>query len=201
MTQKRIDARGQACPQPVVMTRDAIEHAAENNITVLVDTEIARDNVSRFAGSKGCLVDVEKSSNGEFAIHIHKNGYSSADTGKADEQTSPVQGPVVYLFDADYIGSNRELGKILVNGFLKATLSLNNNNITVVLISNGVRLATKGSYVLDVMHTIAEAGIEILVCGTCLDFFKIRDDLKIGTVSNALEIMEVLTGAGNVVRF
>ena len=107
----------------------------------------------------------------------------------------------VYLLDADYIGSNMELGKVLVNGFLKASASLKHTSCTIILISNAVRLATKNSYALEVLSTLEQKGYRILICGTCLDFFKIRDNLTIGTISNALEIMQAMTGAGKVVKF
>lgn len=108
---------------------------------------------------------------------------------------------IVYLFDTDYIGSNMELGKVLVNGFLTAALTLQHTQCTIVLISNAVRLATKGSYALDVLSKLCAKGYRILICGTCLDFFKIRADVQVGTISNALEIMQVMTEAGKVVKF
>jgi len=108
---------------------------------------------------------------------------------------------IVYLLDADYIGSNMELGKVLVNGFLKASASLEHTCCTIILVSNAVRLATKNSYALEVLSTLEQKGYRILICGTCLDFFKIRDNLTIGTISNALEIMQAMTDAGKVVKF
>jgi intracellular sulfur oxidation DsrE/DsrF family protein len=108
---------------------------------------------------------------------------------------------IVYLFDADYIGSNMELGKVLVNGFLSAAANLENTRCTIVLVSNAVRLATKNSYALDVLSKLVQKGYRILICGTCLDFFKIRADVQIGTISNALEIMQAMTVAGKVIKF
>jgi len=108
---------------------------------------------------------------------------------------------VVYLLDADYIGSNMELGKVLVNGFFNAATALDHTRCTIILVSNAVRLATKNSYALEVLSTLAQKGYRILICGTCLDFFKIRDNVAIGTISNALEIMQVMTSAEKVVKF
>lgn len=107
---------------------------------------------------------------------------------------------LAYLFESDFIGSNRELGKVLVNGFLNAIISLPKRKSTIILISNGVKLATTGSYVLDTLSKLTHSGFEILICGTCLDFFKIRDKVQIGTISNALEIMETLTSASKVIK-
>ena len=107
----------------------------------------------------------------------------------------------VYLFDSDFIGTNRELGKVLSNGFLKAIGSLSGYSITIIFISNGVRLATEGTYVLEPLQKLEDAGAEILICGTCLDFFKIRDKVVVGSVSNALEITERLTDADRTIKF
>jgi tRNA 2-thiouridine synthesizing protein A len=108
---------------------------------------------------------------------------------------------IVYLFDSDYVGSNRELGKVLLNGFMNAALSLPHKNCTVILISNAVKLAVRGSYALDVLNNLQQQGVGILICGTCLDFFKIRDEVAIGTVSNALEIMQRMTMASSTIKF
>lgn len=120
---------------------------------------------------------------------------------RGDGAPEVITDEVVYLLDADYIGSNMELGKVLLNGFLSAATSLEHTRCTIVLISNAVRLATKNSYALDVLSRLMLKGYRILICGTCLDFFKIRDNVEIGTISNALEIMQTITAAGKVVKF
>jgi tRNA 2-thiouridine synthesizing protein A len=108
---------------------------------------------------------------------------------------------IVYLLDADYIGSNMELGKVLINGFMNAAASLEHTRCSIILVSNAVRLATKNSYALEVFEKLTRKGYRILICGTCLDFFKIRDNVKVGTISNALEIMQTMTSAEKVVKF
>ena len=106
-----------------------------------------------------------------------------------------------YLFDSDYIGTNRELGKVLSNGFLNAIGSLSGYSITIIFIGTGVRLTIGGSYVLEPLQKLQDSGAEILICGTCLDFFKIRNKVVVGTVSNALEITERLTSADKTIKF
>ena len=108
---------------------------------------------------------------------------------------------IVYLLDADYIGSNMELGKVLVNGFMNAAASLEYSRCAIVLVSNAVRLATKNSYALEVFSNLEQKGYRILICGTCLDFFKLRDTVAVGTISNALEIMQTMTNAEKVIKF
>ncbi len=196
-----IDAQGLACPQPVVLTKKALAES-DGHIVVLVDSENALENVTRLANSMGCAVGVVDKGSGVAEIRIQKEE-CVCETAVMPQETPSAssQGEFVFLLDSDYIGTNRELGKVLANGFLNASLNLENKKSSVVLISNGVRLATEGSYALEVLEKVSDNGGKILICGTCLDFFKIRDKVRVGTISNALEILECLTGAGKVIKF
>jgi len=196
-----IDAKGLACPQPVIMTKKALEENESGEIVISVDNEPAKENISRMAQTKGYPVTVKGNDNGFFEITIRKARGSAESLPAVKSGPEDAGGKLVYVFDADFIGTNRDLGKVLTNGFLNAALSLDNKNASVILISNGVKLAVKKSYALDVLTRISDAGIPILVCGTCLDFFKVRNKLQVGTVSNALEIMECMTGAAKVIKF
>jgi tRNA 2-thiouridine synthesizing protein A len=199
MKKKEVDARGLACPQPVVLTKKALDDTPEGEILVLVDNENARDNVIRLAESQGCAATARQGG-GCFAVAIKKKA-GAVQQAAAFEATCPVpEGEIVYLFDADHIGSNRELGKVLINGFLNAALSLPHKKCSIILISGGVRLAVTGSYALEVLGKLKDYGFSILICGTCLDYFKIRDKVQIGTVSNALDIMARMTEAAKVIK-
>ena len=200
MKKVEINAKGLACPQPVVMTKNALAEIERGEVVVTVDSEVARDNVKRMAESEGCSVSIEDQGDNVYSLHLTKVGSSTASQELAIEKKLTHE-PLVYLFDSDFIGGNRELGKVLVNGFLNAIPSLPKRKSTIVLISNGVKLAIAGSYVLDTLKQFEQMGFTILICGTCLDFFKIREKVQAGTISNALEIMEALTTAVKVVKF
>ncbi len=200
MERKKIDVRGLACPEPVVITKKALEEITEGEILVLADTENARDNIVRFARSQGCETSTA-ADQGYYRIAISKrSGAQPAAEPYVADCPAPER-QIVYLFDSDYVGSNRDLGKVLLNGFMTAALSLPQKTCTVILISNAVKLAIKGSYALEVMEKLQQQGASILLCGTCLDFFKIRDAVAIGTISNALEIMQRMTSAASVIKF
>jgi selenium metabolism protein YedF len=203
METKTIDTRGLACPQPVVLAGKAIEESGAGEIIVLVNSETPRDNVLRLATSRGCAARAETAADG-FRVVITKQADSISAAGQCPActaMTAGKNGGIVYLYDADYVGSNRDLGKVLTNGFLNAALALPCTQSIIILISNGVRLATEGSYALEVLEKLAAQGHRILICGTCLDFFKIRGEVQLGTISNALEIMQAMTGAAKVVKF
>ncbi len=200
MKKIEVDARGLACPEPVVRTKKALDETAEGEILVLADTENARDNIVRLAQSQGYAVAVAEEA-GHACITISKKPGEKPQVDFVATACAAPDKRIVYLFDSDHIGSNRELGKVLVNGFMNAALSLPHKNCSVVLISNGVKLATKGSYALEALGKLKAQGVSILICGTCLDFFKIRDKVEIGTISNALEIMQCMTNATNTIKF
>ena len=194
-----VNAKGLACPQPVVLSMKALAEMDSGKVIVSVDNEVARDNVKRMAEHEGCTVTVEGKGNG-FELQITRVPPAKFPTELITDK-KVVGETLVYLFESDFIGRNRELGKILINGFLNAINSLPKRKSKIVLISNGVRLAIAGSYVLDTLLELKQSGFEILICGTCLDFFKIRDKVQVGTISNALEIMGALTNARKVVNF
>ena len=200
MKKVEVNAKGLACPQPVVVTKNALGEIEEGEVVVTVDSELARENVKRMAESEGCSVSIEDQGDDVYSLHITKVG-SAALSQEIAAEKQLTQEPLVYLFDSDFIGTNRELGKVLVNGFLNAINSLPKRKSTIIVISNGVRLVTSGSYVLDTLKKFEQTGFTILICGTCLDFFKIREKVEVGTISNALEIMEALTNAAKVVKF
>jgi len=195
MQSKIIDAKGLACPQPVVLAKQAIEETGLGDFTLLVDNETARDNVSRLAVSKGCSVSIIEKGESLFELRIKKEA-----VGAVVPDTTH-SGKIVYLFDADHIGSNMELGKVLMNGFLTAMQNLQNKNCSIVLISKAVRLATTGSYVLEVLQGLEKQGFSIMACGTCLNFYKIRENVRVGVISNALEILECMTSAAKIIKF
>ena len=200
MKKVEVNAKGLACPQPVVMTKNALSEIENGMVVVAVDNEVARENVKRMAESEGCSVSIEEMGDDVYSLNIIK---LDSETGALEPVTGKklTDEPLVYLFDSDFIGTNRDLGKVLVNGFLNAIPSLPKRKSAIILISNGVKLATSGSYVLDTLKQFEQTGFTILICGTCLDFLKIREKVAVGTISNALEIMETLTTAGKVVKF
>jgi len=154
----QVDAKGLACPQPVVLTKKAIDKIAEGEVFVVVDNESAKENVTRMAIANGCSVTVTDKDSGVVELHIIKSPSIRSKSKEKPLADTAQQGPVVYFFDADFIGPNMELGKVLVNGFLSAIPSLPDTPGTIILISNAVRLATEGSYALAALTGLEQAG-------------------------------------------
>ena len=192
---KTIDCRGLSCPQPVIETKKTLEVMKEGIIEVIVDNTAAKENVSRFANSQGCKVEsVEKG--GNFYLKITK--------GNIEKETEPSgSGPVgrtVLLITADQIGQgSEELGKVLMKAFINTLIETTPMPGTIIFMNSGVKLAIEGSPVLESLDKLEKAGVNLLVCGTCLNYFEVKDKLKAGKVSNMYEIAEKMLNAEKVI--
>jgi selenium metabolism protein YedF len=197
-----IDCRGLACPQPVLQTKDILETTNLDRFTVIVDNEAAKNNVSRFVTSQGNQVTVEEG-DGVYRLHITRSAASApADLAGIETVTRPItQEPnLVIKIPADKMGrGDDELGRILLMAFVKTIKDISPLPKKIILFNAGVKLAVSGSDVLDALQDLAKSGIEILVCGTCLDYFNLKQDLEVGTVSNMFEIMSTLAQADRVI--
>jgi selenium metabolism protein YedF len=196
---KTIDCRGLACPQPVMVTKKALDGPEGQEILVLVDNPAARENVSRFAGSQGYQVNVTDEK-GHFAINIRKG----ENAGKRDEPSVPkaaIQGELVFFIDSDSMGKgSEELGSILMRAFLHTLGEAEVKPQKLILVNSGVKLACEGSPALEDLRLINSQGVEILACGTCLNYFELKDKLKAGRISNMYEILSTLSQAGRTVK-
>jgi selenium metabolism protein YedF len=193
-----VDARGLACPQPVIQTRKAMQQA--DQILTLVDSETSVTNVSRMAEKAGWQVNVVPEG-GEFRIELNRGAESPQTAplpvGKADL----LQGPLVLVVSSDMMGrGNAELGKLLIRSFFHTLGETEPLPQNIIFFNTGVKLACEGSQVLDDLCALEADGIEILACGTCLNYFDLTEKLAVGRVSNMYDIAETMLGAGKVVN-
>ena len=192
---KIVDARGLACPQPVILTRNALREAEA--VTTIVDDDTPRINVTRMAEKAGHAVSVEEKADGIY-IHITRSGEAPQAEAAAGGAGG---GPAVVFFTKEGMGSGpKELETVLIRGFLHTLNEVAPRPDTLVFVTDGVKLAVDGSPVLDDLRALEEQGVDILVCGTCLNYFELKDKLAVGQVSNMYDIAETLLRAGNVVR-
>jgi selenium metabolism protein YedF len=193
-----IDARGLACPQPVIQTRKAMQQV--DQLVTLVDNETSLTNVSRMASRSGWQVNVIPQGD-EFRIELAK-GQDAAQTeslpvGKAEAVTVPP----ILVISSDTLGrGDAELGNILIRAFFHTLGEVEPLPQTIIFFNAGVKLACEGSPALDDLQALENNGIEMLVCGTCLDYFELKDKLVAGQVSNMYDIAESMLTAGKVVN-
>ncbi|MDI3533949.1 MAG: hypothetical protein PWQ82_314 [Thermosediminibacterales bacterium] len=191
---KQIDARGLSCPQPVIITKKALEEIKSGRITTIVDNEVARDNVTKLAKSLDCRVDIHEQ-NGEYYINIEKGHDISL-----EEPLMETDDTLIILISSDELGDGSErLGRILQKSFLYSLTEAEKLPKTLLFINGGVKLTTEGSDVIDSLKELQRRGVEILSCGTCLDYFNLKDKLLIGSITNMYTIVEKLTNAKKVI--
>lgn len=181
-----VDARGLYCPQPVILTKRAMDENPGQDIITLVDNPAALENVCKLAKSQGYDYTVEN--NGLENI-IAMTGFC----GECAEATEAKR-DVAILVKSNLFGSgNDELGEILMKSFMYAITELSDNISHLIFMNGGVRLTTEGSPVLEHLQVLEESGVEILSCGTCLDFLQLKDKIKAGQVTNMYTAIETLT--------
>ncbi len=203
-----IDARGLPCPQPVILTKKAIEEGAAGRIEVLVDNEAAKENVLRFAGFSGRPAEAQPAEGGATRVVI-REAAEAAPGETTSSEAAPVKiapgetrpdGIDTLFIPTDRLGhGDDDLGVLLMRGFIYALAEGGEKPSRIILMNGGVRLAVEGSECLANLRRLAQEGAEILVCGTCLDYFKLKERLAVGRVSNMYEITELLM-KGNVLR-
>lgn len=194
----RIDARGLSCPQPVILASKALD--AHDSIIVIVDNTTALENIRRLAHSKGCAVSDEKMSDGIY-IAVDKKGAPSASAhGTGAACAISPDGPILLVISQEQMGKGDDaLGAILMKSFLHTLAETDPSPDIVIFFNSGVKLLADGSEVLDDIKLLEQKGKRILACGTCLDFFCIKDTLGAGTISNMYEIKELMLTASSTV--
>jgi len=192
-----IDCRGLACPQPVITTKQALDRIQEGELIVIVDNTVSCNNVERFAQSQGCSVEIKEEGD-DFHLRIQKRKSSLPSVPFQEEKK--VKNVVVYI-NSQLMGIGEEaLGAILMRSFLKTLVDIETKPSRLILINSGVRLSSEGSEVLEALQGLSEKGVEILSCGTCLDFYGLKEKVKVGKISNMYDIAQSLLEADRLIR-
>jgi len=189
---KIIDARNLSCPQPVVLTKKALEEVDE--VITIVDNEAAQDNVSRLGENQGCEVTVERKEDGIYLT------LRTAEVRPAKQQRAVTTGIVLFIAsDVLGRGDNQQLGRLLMQSFLHTLGGLTSRPETIVFMNSGVTLVINDSPVLGELRQLENQGIEILACGTCLSRLQLADKVAVGQVSNMYTIADTLLRADKIV--
>lgn len=193
---KKIDCRNLECPQPVVETKNAVAALKDGeSLEILLNTRASFENVPRFLASQGQKFEARELGNGEFIVVTTKNG--EVDLNKFDPSlyTCPPKTPakkVVYLND-ERAGSG-EVGMGLLSKFIGALMQLETKPYAVICVNNAVRMTTdRGHASFAALKELEKAGVKILSCGSCLEAYKLVDKLAIGEMTNAYEVVDLLS--------
>lgn len=203
-----VNAMGDACPIPVVKTLNTIkELKTDETIEVLVDNEVAVQNLTKMAKQKGFAVKSEKKGEKEYRVEIEaKTAGNPADT-QAQETEAPACIPdsrrknVVVVISSSEMGTGDEkLGAVLMKGFIYALSQQEELPSTILFYNGGARLTCEAAPTLEDLKSLEAQGVEILTCGTCLNHYGLTESLRVGSVTNMYVIAEKMTQAGLIVK-
>ena len=189
---ERLDLRGQSCPVPVIETKRLIESREVDEIEIIVDNATSCENVRRFLASAGFSVD-SREKEGDFVVFGTCGGKEAKET--------PAEKKLVIFADSDTVGrGSDELGSVLMRSFLYTLKDIQPTPWRIIFMNAGVRLVTEDSPSIEVLRELEIAGAEILACGTCLDYFHLKDKVRAGRISNMYEILSSLAEATNIIK-
>lgn len=196
---KEIDARGLACPAPVLMTKEALENEHPDEINVRVDNEAAKQNVSRFLSTSGFEASAIQEGN-EFLI-LGKVSTSAGGQPMEENEPEDELRKIMVMVASDRIGSGDDgLGKKLMAAFLGTVKEMGDDLWRLVFVNNGVKLTVDQSEVLSVLQELETLGVHILVCGTCLNHFDLLEKKMVGETTNMLDIVTSMQLADKVIN-
>ncbi len=185
---RTIDARGLTCPQPVILTKRVMDENSGEEIVTWVDNSTSLENVCKLASSQGYTYTVEPQGT---ETHIHMILQNS---DKYVKQS--LEKDLTILIKSQYFGQgDDELGAILIKSFFYTLTEIGPELQNLIFMNGGIHLTTEGSPVLEHLQFLEKKGVQILSCGTCLDFFSKKDQLKVGQVTNMYTATELLCNA------
>jgi len=202
--EKMIDCKGMACPLPVVNAKKAAEVLTAGDVlTVLVDNEIAVQNLTRFAEHKGFSVSAEKKADKEYAVIMAISGAAAEET--KEEETACVmdsrrKGMLVVLY-ANVMGTGDDkLGNSLMKAFVFALTKQDQLPDAILCYNTGAYLTCEGTDTLEDLKLLESEGVTILTCGTCLDFYGLKEKLAVGGATNMYDIVERMENAAQIIK-
>lgn len=184
-----IDARGLACPKPVIETKKAIESINSGKVKVIVDNYIAKENIIKLSRSMNLEFNILNEEDSFIEIEIIKGEFLE---NIIEEKSNDIDNSCVFI-SSDKIGEGDiELGKILMKGFVYTLTETKPYSRYIILVNSGVNLSTSNEDTIENLKKLENFGVEIVSCGTCLDFYNLKESLKVGRVSNMYDILEIM---------
>ena len=190
-----VDVRGSLCPKPVIETKKISDANPDAVITTIVDNEVSRDNVEKFGKSRGYGVAIRQDGK-DFYLTMTPN-----DNPVADGSCEPMSyGNRVILMTKDYLGEgSEELGRNLMKTFWVCMVEADIKPSKIYFINSSVKMVTNDSVHLENIKKLADAGVEIAACGICLDFYGVKENVGVGSITNMYAITDAILG-DNIVK-
>jgi selenium metabolism protein YedF len=183
-----VNAVGLACPKPVINTKKELDKIEEGIVVVTVDNDIAKQNILKLSNSLNCKAEIIKQEKDLISIEIKKGENVIIEEKKQDE----LEDKCIFI-SSDKIGNgNDELGAVLMKGFIYTLTESKPYPKSILLVNSGVKLSTENYDTVGNLKILEEAGVEILSCGTCLDYYGLKESLKLGSVTNMYTIVDIM---------
>ena len=196
---KKIDARGLACPAPVLQTKAALQDEKPRGLRVVVDNPASQQNVQRFLESQGFQTALEQNGDDYLVIGTYISEPGEQPQLSADQQSELKKIMVMCATDRMGFGDD-ELGLKLMINFLRTLKEMGNELWRLIFVNNGVKLTIVGSEVLDDLRKYEKNGLKIMVCGTCLNYFNLLEKKQVGETTNMLDIVTAMQLADKVIN-
>ncbi len=186
---KVLDAKGKECPMPVIMAKKEID-SGNNSFVVEVDNDIAVQNLKKLANNQGFAVSVEEE-NSLFKVYFSKDLDKLSEvevfnetSDKLEENKTEIGNWSVFIGKEIIGAGNEELGKSLIKMYLYTISESDNLPKSILFMNDGVKVPTLNHQAAEHLRDLETKGVEILVCGACLNFYGLEEKLKVGKVSN-----------------
>ena len=199
-----VNALGDQCPIPVVKTMKAVAAMTEpGTLEVHVDGEVPVQNLVRFAADRGLSVASEKMEEKHYVVKIIVSdpGATASKNENAVACIPDQRGETVIAIGSNCMGSGDDnLGATLMKGYIYAISQQEELPKAILFYNGGAQLTVEGAVSVEDLKNMEAQGVEILTCGTCLNFYGLSDKLAVGSVTNMYNIVEKLTSASKVIR-
>lgn len=196
----KIDAKGKTCPIPLIEAKKALSKMEKDGtVAVTVDNETAKENLEKMAkelGYKFCSNAIDQDN---YEVTIIK-GLGSEESHEENEKKSKTGNTIVVISSNKMGDGSEELGKILIKGFIYALAESENLPAAIIFYNGGAKLTSEASPVLEDLIKLEEMGVEILTCGTCLNYYNLTEKLAVGAVTNMYSIVEKMNNAEKIIK-
>ncbi|MEX6587705.1 MULTISPECIES: sulfurtransferase-like selenium metabolism protein YedF [Paraclostridium] len=190
-----LDAKGLACPKPVINTKKKLDSIEQGVVEVTVDNEIAKENILKLAKSMNLEANILKTEKDSICIEIIKG-----ENVIIEEKSQESLADTCIFINSDKMGTgNDELGQVLIKGYIYTLTESKPYPKSILFVNSGIKLTTENEATVENLKILQDAGVEILSCGTCLDYYGLKEELKVGTVTNMYTIVESMNNSSKTI--
>jgi selenium metabolism protein YedF len=190
-----IDARGLACPKPVINTKKELDNIEEGIVIVTVDNNIAKQNILKLSNSLNCESRIIKEEKDLISIEIKKGDNVIIEEQIKDE----LDNKCIFISSNKMGNGNDELGEILMKGFVYTLTESKPYPKSILLVNSAVKLSTENYDTVQNLKILEESGVEILSCGTCLDYYGLKESIKVGSITNMYTIVDIMKNSSQTI--